>query len=252
MFPSGGFAQTAPARGLAPAEAGSPGEVARAETPPDARAFLPDRLSLAGLRRAAAGCTACPLHETGTRTVFGRGLVRSRLMLVGEQPGDEEDLEGRPFVGPAGRLLDEALVASGIERDEAYVTNAVKHFKWKERRGKRRIHDKPSRGEVKSCLPWLAAEVEVVAPEVVVCLGATAARALLGPAVRVGRDRGRVLEAVPPPDVGARSLEAPAYTVTAHPSAVLRAPDHDARRRGREELVADLRFAAELLAGPRG
>src|SRR5688500_15933253 len=141
-----------------------------------AAAFLPDRLSLAALRDAARGCTACPLHRTGTQTVFGEGPRRAELLLVGEQPGDREDLEGRPFVGPAGRLLDEALDEGGIDRGGAYLTNAVKHFKW-EPRGKRRIHQKPNAGEIAACRPWLEAELEVVRPTALVCLGATAAQA---------------------------------------------------------------------------
>jgi DNA polymerase len=157
---------------------------------------------------------------------------------VGEQPGDREDLEGRPFVGPAGRLLDEALAEAGIERADAYLTNAVKHFKW-EPRGKRRIHQKPNWGEIAACRPWLEAELAVVAPEVLVCLGATAAQALLGREVRVTRDRGRLLE----------STLAPAALATVHPSSILRAPDDAARRRERVAFVDDLRVVAELLAG---
>jgi DNA polymerase len=201
-----------------------------------AAAFLPDRLSLTGLRRAARGCTACPLWRTGTQTVFGEGLKRARLMLVGEQPGDREDIAGRPFVGPAGRLLDDALVEAGIERADAYLTNAVKHFKW-EPRGKRRIHQKPNRSEISACRPWLEAELAVVAPEVLVCLGATAAQALLGRKVRVTRDRGRLLE----------STLAPAALATVHPSSILRAPDEAARRSERAAFVDDLRVAANLL-----
>jgi DNA polymerase len=201
-----------------------------------AAAFLPDRLSLTGLRRAARGCTACPLWRTGTQTVFGEGLKRARLMLVGEQPGDREDIAGRPFVGPAGRLLDDALVEAGIERADAYLTNAVKHFKW-EPRGKRRIHQKPNRSEISACRPWLEAELAVVAPEVLVCLGATAAQALLGREVRVTRDRGRLLE----------STLAPAALATVHPSSILRAPDEAARRSERAAFVDDLRVAANLL-----
>ena len=201
-----------------------------------AAAFLPHRPSLTGLRRAAEGCTACPLWRTGTQTVFGEGLKRSRLMLVGEQPGDREDLAGRPFVGPAGRLLDEALAEAGIARADAYLTNAVKHFKW-EARGKRRIHQKPNWSEIGACRPWLEAELAVVAPEVLVCLGATAAQALLGRDVRVTRDRGRLLE----------SALAPAALATVHPSSILRAPDEAARRGERAAFVDDLRVAANLL-----
>ncbi len=200
--------------------------------------FLPVRLSLATLREAARGCTACPLWRTGTQTVFGEGLKRAELMLVGEQPGDREDLEGRPFVGPAGRLLDEALVESGIERDAAYLTNVVKHFKW-EPRGKRRIHQKPNREEVAACRPWLDAELAVIKPRVLVCLGATAAQALLGRDVRVTRDRGRPIE----------SELAPIAFATVHPSSILRAPDDESRRRERTLFVDDLRVAAQALTG---
>jgi len=199
--------------------------------------FLPERLSLAALRETARGCTACPLWLSGTQTVFGEGLKRARLLLVGEQPGDKEDLEGRPFVGPAGRLLDEALVEAGIERTDAYVTNAVKHFKWQPR-GKRRIHQKPNWSEIAACRPWLEAELAVVRPEVLVCLGATAAQALLGRDVRVTRDRGRPLE----------SILAPVALATVHPSSILRAPDDETRRRERALFVDDLKVAAHALA----
>jgi uracil-DNA glycosylase family protein len=201
-----------------------------------AAAFLPDRLTLATLRSAALGCTACPLHLTGTQTVFGEGLKRAEVMLVGEQPGDREDLEGRPFVGPAGRLLDEALVEAGIERDAAYVTNVVKHFKW-EPRGTRRIHQKPNWSEIAACRPWLDAELAVVQPTVLVCLGATAAQALLGRQFRVTRERGRLLE----------SELAPVTLATVHPSSILRAPDEESRRAERALMVEDLRVAAQAL-----
>jgi uracil-DNA glycosylase len=186
-----------------------------------AAAFLPARLTLSALREASRGCTACPLWRTGTQTVFGEGLKRARLLLVGEQPGDREDLEGRPFVGPAGRLLDEALIEAGIERTDAYVTNTVKHFKWQPR-GKRRIHQKPNWSEIAACRPWLEAELAVVRPEVLVCLGATAAQALLGRDVRVTR-------------------------ATVHPSSILRAPDDESRRRERALFVDDLKVAAQAL-----
>jgi DNA polymerase len=203
-----------------------------------AAAFLPDRLSLAALREAARGCTACPLWRTGTQTVFGEGLKRASLMLVGEQPGDHEDLAGRPFVGPAGQLLDEALAEAGIDRSDAYLTNAVKHFKW-EPRGRRRIHQKPNRGEIAACRPWVEAELAVVAPRVLVCLGATAAQALLGRDVRVTRDRGRPLD----------SPIAEVAFATVHPSSILRAPDRESRLRERELFVDDLRVAAAALRG---
>ncbi len=202
-----------------------------------AAALLPARLSLAGLREAARDCTACPLWRTGTQTVFGEGLKRARLFLVGEQPGDREDLAGRPFVGPAGRLLDEALAEAGIDRADAYVTNVVKHFKW-EPRGKRRIHQKPNWSEIAACRPWLDGELAVVQPDVLVCLGATAAQALLGRQVRVTRDRGRLLE----------TELAPAALATVHPSSILRAPDEDSRRRERALFVDDLKAAAKLLS----
>jgi uracil-DNA glycosylase family protein len=201
-----------------------------------ATAFVPERLTLTGLREAARTCTACPLWRSGTQTVFGEGLKRARLVLVGEQPGDREDLEGRPFVGPAGRLLDEALVEAGIDRADAYVTNAVKHFKWQPR-GKRRIHQKPNWSEIEACRPWLDAELAVLRPEVLVCLGATAAQALLGREVRVTRDRGRRLE----------TELAAAAIATVHPSSILRAPDDASRRRERALFVDDLRVAAKML-----
>jgi uracil-DNA glycosylase family protein len=197
--------------------------------------YLPARLSLGSLRDAAAGCQACPLWRTGTQTVFGEGAVRSELMLVGEQPGDREDREGHPFVGPAGRLLDEALEEAGIDRTRAYVTNVVKHFKW-QARGKRRIHAKPAWSEIAACRPWLDAELTVVKPEVLVCLGATAAQALLGRSFRVTRERGKPVE----------SDLAPHVLATIHPSAILRA-DPDTRESERAALVDDLRVVASLL-----
>jgi uracil-DNA glycosylase len=198
-----------------------------------AAAFLPERLGLAALREAAAGCTACPLHLLGTQTVFGEGLKRARVVLVGEQPGDREDLEGRPFVGPAGRLLDEALQDAGIDRDAAYVTNAVKHFKWQPR-GKRRIHQKPNAAEIAACRPWLDAELAVLKPRVLVCLGATAAQALLGRTFRVTKQRGTPVD----------SPLAEIVIATIHPSAILRAQDRDAEYAG---FVADLQQVAALL-----
>jgi DNA polymerase len=197
--------------------------------------YLPERLSLSSLREAAAGCRACPLWRTGTQTVFGEGARQSELMLVGEQPGDREDREGHPFVGPAGRLLDEALEEAGIDRTRAYVTNAVKHFKW-QARGKRRIHAKPAWSEVAACRPWLDAELAVVKPAVLVCLGATAAQALLGKSFRVTRDRGKPVE----------SELAPNVLATIHPSAILRA-DPETREVERAAFVDDLKVAASLL-----
>jgi len=197
--------------------------------------YLPERLSLTALRGAAADCRACPLWRTGTQTVFGEGAKRSDMMLVGEQPGDREDRAGRPFVGPAGRLLDDALEEAGIDRTRAYVTNVVKHFKWTAR-GKRRIHAKPSWSEVAACRPWLDAELEVVQPQVLVCLGATAAQALLGRSFRVTKQRGEELE----------SNLAPHVVATIHPSAILRADGED-RERELAAFVDDLRVVASLV-----
>src|SRR5215213_1197090 len=200
-----------------------------------AAAFIPPRPTLTSLREAAAGCTACPLYKRGTQTVFGEGGRKAAAMFVGEQPGNEEDLSGHPFVGPAGRLLDQALEEAGIDRTTVYVTNVVKHFKW-EARGKRRIHKRPNSEEVTACRPWLEAEIEAVGPEVVVCLGATAAQALLGRSFRVTRQRGQFVE----------SLMGPVLTATVHPSSILRAPDEAARHAEHAAFVADLRVVAEF------
>ena len=200
--------------------------------------FLPERINLTSLQRAVQGCRGCSLYRDATQAVFGEGLKRSRLMLVGEVPGDREDREGKPFVGPAGLLLDRVLVEAGIERDDAYVTNAVKHFKW-EARGKRRIHSKPSARQIRACRPWLDAEVDVVEPEVIVALGATAAQALLGKDFRVTRQRGEFVE----------SELAPYVTATVHPSSVLRMPDDESRRAARAELVDDFRAVGAVLNG---
>ncbi len=178
--------------------------------------LVPERPTLKSLKDASATCTACPLHETGTQTVFGEGLVRAEILFVGEQPGDREDRDGRPFVGPAGRLLDTALDEVGIDRKLAYVTNVVKHFKWTPK-GKRRIHAKPNWSEIAACRPWLDAEIEVVSPRVIVCLGATAAQALLGRDFRVTRRRGEVVDS----DYGVPAI------ATVHPSSILRAEDED-------------------------
>jgi DNA polymerase len=199
--------------------------------------FMPARKSLPALRAAASACRGCDLYKRGTQTVFGEGRPHARVMMVGEQPGHEEDLAGQPFVGPAGRLLDRALSAAGIVRDDVYVTNVVKHFKW-EPRGKRRIHAKPNQLEIGACLPWLQAELDVVKPEVVVCLGATAAQALLGARFRVTRERGRWVKA----PLAERVL------ATVHPSAILRAPDEDTRHREFELFVADLARVRAALA----
>jgi len=198
--------------------------------------LVPERPTLPKLREAAAGCQACPLWRTGTQTVFGEGTRDAAVMLVGEQPGDQEDRQGRPFVGPAGRLLDEALEDAGIDRALAYVTNVVKHFKWTAK-GKRRIHAKPSWGEIAACRPWLEAELAVVRPEVLVCLGATAAQALLGRNFRVTRERGTLVE----------TPLAPYATATVHPSSILRATDDAAREAEYAAFVEDLRGVARLL-----
>jgi uracil-DNA glycosylase len=196
--------------------------------------FLPVRVTLPTMRAAVATCRGCPLHVHATQAVFGEGETSARVMLIGEQPGDSEDLAGKPFVGPAGRLLDEALAAAGIPRDRTYVTNVVKHFKFTQR-GKRRIHDKPTRYEVEACRPWLTAELELVAPEIVVVLGATAAQALLGRAFRVTKARGVELE----------SPLARHTFATVHPASVLRSPDEELRREARDALFADLRAVGE-------
>ncbi len=201
-----------------------------------AAAYLPERPTLPRLREAAAGCRACALWQTGTQTVFGEGPARAEVLLVGEQPGDQEDKQGRPFVGPAGRVLDEALELAGIDRGRTYLTNAVKHFKW-EARGTRRIHAKPTWSEQMACRPWLEAELAVVRPRVLVCLGATAAQSLLGKQFRVTKERGRWLE----------SDLAEYVTATIHPSAVLRQRDSDSRHRELAALAADLKLVASVL-----
>jgi uracil-DNA glycosylase len=198
--------------------------------------FVPDRPTLSKLRAAAAGCTACHLYKLGTQTVFGEGSADADVVFVGEQPGDQEDLAGRPFVGPAGRVLDEGLAAAGIDRSQVYVTNAVKHFKW-EPRGKRRIHQKPNWAEMTACRPWLEAELEVVQPDVLVCLGATAAQSLLGRQFRVTKMRGVPVE----------SELAPNVVATVHPSSVLRAPDDAARQEAMRDFIRDLKAVAKLL-----
>jgi uracil-DNA glycosylase family protein len=201
-----------------------------------AQEFIPQTRSIRALREAAAHCQGCELFRRATQTVFGEGPARAKLMLVGETPGDREDIEGRPFVGAAGRLLDEALAEVGIERDSVYVTNAVKHFKWTPR-GKRRLHAKPSAREMTACRPWLEAEISILAPKLIVCLGATAAQALLGRLFRVTQQRGKLLS-----QESGREILA-----TYHPSAVLRAPDEETRRRMRREFFSDLKIAAEWL-----
>ena len=202
-----------------------------------AEPYLPERRTLDALRASVDGCRGCGLWEHATQGVLGEGSRNAELVLVGEQPGDQEDKQGKPFVGPAGRILDQALEEAGIDRGRAYVTNAVKHFKWKAR-GKRRIHQKPTWSELAACRPWLEAELDAVRPRVLVCLGATAAQSLLGKQFRVTRERGVPLES----DLAEHVL------ATIHPSAVLRAPDDEARRSELEGLVRDLRVVAGLLA----
>jgi uracil-DNA glycosylase len=202
----------------------------------DATPFLPERLSLTALREAAAGCRGCHLWRPATQTVFGEGKKSSRLMLVGEQPGDREDLEGKPFVGPASRELDRGLEAAGIDRREAYLTNVVKHFSFQER-GRRRIHQTPKRFEVEACRPWLDAELDVVEPEALVLLGATAAKAVLGSSFKVTQHRGELLD----------SDLAPIVSATVHPSSILRQPDEESRVREREAFARDLRAIVEAL-----
>src|SRR3954467_9819930 len=206
--------------------------------PNDATPFLPERRTLKDLRQAAAGCRGCHLWRNATQTVFGEGLKRARLMLLGEQPGDREDREGRPFVGPAGRELDRGLEAAGIDRRDVYVTNVVKHFKFEER-GKRRIHATPKRFEIDACRPWLDEELRQVGPEALVLLGATAAKAILGSSFRVTKQRGELLE----------SDLAPIVSATIHPSAILRAPDDATRESERQSFIADLKNVARALNG---
>lgn len=198
--------------------------------------FLPVRLSLAGLRRAAEGCRGCELYRDATQTVFGQGRRRASVMLVGEMPGDQEDRQGKPFVGPAGRLLDEALAAAALPRVDVYLTNAVKHFRWTPR-GKRRLHKTPGARHVEACWPWLQGEILVVKPQVIVCLGATAAQALLGRSFRVSQQRGRFVES---------ELDLPVLA-THHPAAVLRAPSAEDRAAKRAELTGDLKRVGRRL-----
>jgi uracil-DNA glycosylase family protein len=197
---------------------------------------IPDKPTLPALRAAAAGCKACHLWKLGTQTVFGKGKATAPVMMVGEQPGDKEDLQGRPFVGPAGAVLDKALAAAGIDRNDVYVTNIVKHFKW-EPRGKRRLHKKPNALEISACRPWLEAEINVVKPQMVVLMGATAAQGILGSQFRVSKQRGQWVQA----------NIAPLVMATVHPSSILRAPDDDSRHEEMRKFVADLkRVAAQL------
>ncbi|HEY6141191.1 MAG TPA: UdgX family uracil-DNA binding protein [Thermoanaerobaculia bacterium] len=186
--------------------------------------------ALAKLRAEAADCKACDLWKTGTQTVFGEGQQTSTVMFIGEQPGDKEDLAGRPFVGPAGALLDKALAEAGIDRTKVYVTNVVKHFKW-EPRGKRRIHKKPNGVEINACRPWLDAEIRAIKPQAIVCLGSTAAQAVIGPKFRVSVQRGELV----------KSPLAPVVTATVHPSSILRAPTDEGRRAGMQRFIDDLK-----------
>jgi len=197
---------------------------------------VPETSSLATLERAARACRACHLYRRATQTVFGEGPKGAKLMLLGEQPGDQEDLAGKPFIGPAGKLLDRALADAGIKRDQVYVTNTVKHFKW-EPRGKRRIHQKPNSREIAACRPWLEAELRLVKPKLLVCLGATAAQSIFGPSFRVTRERGKVL----------KSELAPRVLATVHPSSLLRQPDEASREREYALFVADLRAALKAI-----
>jgi DNA polymerase len=209
------------------------------DLPWDASPFLPgDDRTLSRLKQAADGCRGCDLFKLGTQTVFGEGPSRAEVMFVGEQPGDQEDRAGKPFVGPAGRLLDEALEEAGINRSRVYVTNTVKHFKWTAGRGKRRIHSKPNAREIRACRPWLDAELEDVEPRVIVVLGATAAQALLGASFRVTQSRGQPLE---------NTGLAPYVIATVHPASILRAPDPERREAEGRAFVEDLRTVKQLL-----
>jgi uracil-DNA glycosylase family protein len=201
--------------------------------------LVPPRPTIPKLRDAASTCTACELHLLGTQTVFGEGPAKARVMMVGEQPGDREDVEGHPFVGPAGKLLDRSLEEAGIARDDVYITNVVKHFRWEGTRGKRRLHRKPSMAHITACRPWLDAEFQVVKPEVVVCLGATAAQAIAGRTFKLTEHRGELVEVD-----GVDAL----VTATVHPSSVLRAPDDAARREARAAFVRDLVAVGRALA----
>src|SRR5881396_3049490 len=193
---------------------------------------VPETNSLAKVAAAAKECTACPLYKKATQTVFGEGPKHATMMMIGEQPGDYEDAAGKPFVGPAGKILDRALEDAGTDRSQVYVTNAVKHFKW-EPRGKRRIHQKPNSREIAACRPWLEAELRIVKPNLVVAMGATAAQAIFGPGFRVTRERGKVLS----------SKLAPRVLATVHPSSLLRQPDEESRQREYKHFVSDLRAA---------
>jgi uracil-DNA glycosylase len=203
------------------------------ETERSARDFFPAKMNMTALREAAKDCRGCELYKMATQTVFGLGRVSSKIVMVGEQPGDQEDLQGHPFVGPAGKLLDRALEEAGLDRELIYVTNAVKHFKWRPR-GKRRLHEKPNAREIDACSPWLAAELAVIDPEIIICLGATAAQLLLGHDFRVTKERGRWVQ----------SRYEARVMATVHPSSILRAPDDEEREKQYREFVKDLEFVA--------
>jgi probable DNA metabolism protein len=207
---------------------------------PTAEAFMPAKITLNTLKESAAGCQGCPLYKTGTQTVFGEGAKTSKIIMVGEQPGDQEDRAGKPFVGPAGQMLDTALEEVGIDRNDVYVTNTVKHFKW-EPRGTRRIHAKPNAREIQACKPWLTAELQVLKPQMVVCLGATAAQALMGKEFRITKSRGEIFRDTP---------FAPWLMATVHPSSILRTPSED-REAAYRAFVEDLRIAAQELASAK-
>ena len=200
--------------------------------------LIPPRPTIGKLQKAARDCRACPLWKTGTQTVFGDGSRKAKVVFVGEQPGNDEDLAGMPFVGPAGKLLNKALVEAGIDRGQVYVTNAVKHFKWEEK-GKRRIHKKPNAREIAACRPWLEAELQVLKPKVLVCLGATAAQALIAKDFKVSQQRGKWIP----------SLLAPNVMATMHPSSILRAPDDASRHREMKKFILDLKAVAKVTHG---
>jgi DNA polymerase len=214
--------------------------MARDKSETSAADFFPERKSLRAFREAAADCKGCDLWERGTQTVFGEGARHAEVMFIGEQPGNEEDLTGHPFVGPAGRLFNDALEEAGIDRRKTYVTNVVKHFKW-EPRGKRRIHKKPNGREISACRPWLEAEINLVKPNVIVCLGATAAQALLGPKFKVSKQRGKFIE----------STLAPYIMATVHPSSILRTPDDETRHVEKRRFIDDLKRVASVLSKTR-
>jgi uracil-DNA glycosylase len=220
-------------RGKKTADTSLPSAASASKNP--AEPPVPIAKSIDDARNRAKNCEACDLYKNATQTVFGEGVRKPRILFVGEQPGDQEDRQGRPFVGPAGKLLDTALEQAGIDRNKTYVTNAVKHFKW-EPRGKRRIHKKPNSAEIAACRPWLDTEIALLKPEVVVCLGATAAQALLGRTFRVTQSRGELLE----------STLAPHIMATVHPSSILRAPDDESRHREMAAFVADLKKLAKF------